>query len=222
MAKSLLPPFGVADQRRAVDENATGAFRSSVASAPSVAYNRRRQKEKVIMLTIANHVLTRRVAAAGGMLLLALTLIGLPGRAHALAEAYPTASPLPVPPGLARIWIFRDFAPYDSLATPYVRLNGAIIGISKSGAVFYRDVAPGTYTVTVDSQGTDVNQFATVDLAPGQQVFVKVLASSQWDSGGGGGDRGGGGWARATFYTWQIQPQAAWAEITRLPLYNGS
>ncbi len=173
------------------------------------------------MLTIVNHVLTRRIAAAGGALLIALALIGLPGRAHALAEAYPTArpAPAPVPPGQARIWIFREYEPYESLATPYVRLNGTIIGVSQSGGVFYRDVAPGTYTVTVDSQGMDVNQFATVDLAPGQQAFVKVLVSNTWASGGGGSR--GGGWARDTFYTWQIQPQAAWAEIAHLPLYNG-
>jgi hypothetical protein len=173
------------------------------------------------MLTIANHVVIRRIAAAGGALLLLLALIGLPGGAHALAEAYPypSARPAPVPPGMARIWIYREYEPYVSLATPYVRLNGAIIGVSQPGGVFYRDVAPGTYEVTVDSQGTDVNQFVTISTAPGQQVFVKVLVSNSWDSGGGGGR--GGGWARDTFYTWQIEPQAGWAEIAHLPLYNG-
>ena len=171
------------------------------------------------MSTIARSVLARRIAAAGGALLLALAIIGLPACAHALAEAYPSARPAPVPRGMARIWIFREYEPYESLATPYVRLNGAVVGVSQPGGVFYRDVAPGAYAVTVDSVGTDVNQFTTVTVAPGQQVFVKVLVSGSWDS-GGGGDRDGG-WARPTFYTWQIEPQAAWAEIARLPFYNG-
>ncbi|HTT81415.1 MAG TPA: hypothetical protein VMF86_17235 [Stellaceae bacterium] len=176
------------------------------------------------MSTIARGILARRIAAAGGAVLLALAMmIGLPACAHALAEAYPSARPAPVPRGMARIWIYREYEPYESLATPYMRLNGAIVGVSQPGAVFYRDVAPGTYAVTVDSQGTDVNQFVTVSLAPGQQAFVKVLVSGTWDSGGGGGggNGGGAGFARPTFYTWQIQPQAAWAEIAHLPLYNG-
>jgi hypothetical protein len=101
-----------------------------------------------------------------------------------------------------------------------VRLNGAIVAISEPGGAFYRDVAPGNYLVTVDSDGTDVYQFVTAGVGAGQQAFVKVLNDPNWDS-GGGGDRGGGGWQRDTFYTWQIAPQAAAAEISRLPLYSG-
>jgi hypothetical protein len=171
------------------------------------------------MTTIRTANLGRRTAQAVGALLLALVMIGLAPRAQALVEPYPTARPASPAPGMARIWIFREYEPYESLATPYVRLNGAVIGVSQPGGVFYRDVAPGTYAVTVDSDGTDTNQFATISLAPGQQAFIKVLVSNSWDS-GGGGERGGG-WARDTFYTWQIQPQAAEPEIARLPLYNG-
>jgi hypothetical protein len=106
------------------------------------------------------------------------------------------------------------------LARPYVRLNGAITGISEPGGVFYRDLAPGTYEVTVDSDGTDVQQFVTVQVAAGQQAYVKVLVSKDWAS-GGGGDRGGSAWQRNTFYTWQIQPAAAAADIARMPYYLG-
>jgi hypothetical protein len=161
----------------------------------------------------------RRIAGAGGMLLFVLAMIGLAPCAHAVVEPYPATQYASVAPGMTRIWIFREYEPYESLATPYVRLNGAIVGVSQPGGVFYRDVPAGTYTVTVDSIGTDVNQFATISLAPGQEAFVKVLVSGSWDS-GGGSDRTGG-WARDTFYTWQIEPQAAEAEIAHLPLYNG-
>ena len=171
-----------------------------------------------------NGVNRRRWSRQVGMTALAALLtvvIGSPVRAD-LSPAAPSLSP--PAPGLARIWIYRLYEPYVSLARPYIRLNGAVIGISEPGGAFYRDVAPGTYAVTVDSNGIDANQFATVGVGPGQQVFVKILDDPLLHSGGGGGERGGGGggWARDTFYTWLIQPQAAAAEISRLALYNGS
>ena len=164
----------------------------------------------------------RLLRVAGTVLLFALTSMGLAQWGPALAAAPGAPGVTPPSPGTARIWIYRDYEPYETLARPYVRLNGAIAGISEPGGVFYRDLAPGTYTVTVDSEGTDVQQFVSVPVAAGQQIYVKVLASASWDSGSGGGERGGGGgWARDTFYTWQIQPQAAAAEIAHMPLYGG-
>jgi hypothetical protein len=173
-------------------------------------------------MTIRRGFLMRRAALGAAALLLAAAMIGFAPRAHAVGEAPTASGTAPMPAGEARIWVYREYQPYESMETPYVRLNGAVIGVSHPGAVFYRDVPPGTYAVTVDSEGTDVNQFTTITVAPGQQAFVKVLVSGSWDSGGGGGDKGGGGgWARPTFYTWQIAPQAAEAEISTMPLTNG-
>ena len=42
------------------------------------------------------------------------------------------------------------------------------------GTIFYRDFAPGTYTFSVDTCGADVNQFPTVQLAPGAQYEFEV------------------------------------------------
>jgi hypothetical protein len=164
-----------------------------------------------------------RLRLVGAAVLLALTSIGLAPPDPALAAATNAPGAGPLSPGTARIWIYRDFEPYETLARPYVRLNGVITGISEPGGVFYRDLAPGTYAVTVDSDGTDLQQFVSVPVATGQQVYVKVLASSGWDSGGGGAGEhgGGGGWARDTFYTWQIQPEVAAPAIARMPLYGG-
>jgi hypothetical protein len=168
--------------------------------------------------------LARRLRLGGAVLLLALTSMSLAPRDLALAAAPNPPGLAPVPPGMARIWIYRDYEPYQTLARPYVRLNGVITGISEPGGAFYRDVAPGTYTATVDSDGTDQVQFVTVTVARGEQVFVKVLSLADWASGGGGGggDQGGGGsgWRHDTFYTRQIQPAAAAAEIARIPLYG--
>ncbi len=164
----------------------------------------------------------KRLRQIGMVALAALLVVAV--RSPVRADFPRAAVNAPPGPGLARIWIYRLDEPYVSLARPYIRLNGAVIGISEPGGAFYRDVAPGTYAVTVDSDGADVNQFATVTVGPRQQVFVKVLDDPFWFSGGGGGDRGGGGgtgWARDTFYTWAVQPQLATAEISRLPLYNG-
>ena len=157
----------------------------------------------------------------GGMLLLlVLAIVGtVPGTlAHAAAANGAQVLP-PVPPGMARIWIYRDYEPFLSLARPYVRLNGAVTGISEPGGAFYRDVAAGAYAVTVDSDGTDTNQFVTVAPSPGQQVFIKVLVDPYWASGGGGSHSAG--YQRDTFYTWWIPPQAALAEMAQLPVYNG-
>jgi hypothetical protein len=185
----------------------------------------RDQPKEVVAMAIRHSDLVRRLAQVAGAVLLALAMVGFPPRAPAVGQTTATVGPAPSA-GTARLWIYRQYEPYESLARPYLRLNGAIVAISEPGGAFYRDVPAGTYVVTVDSGGTDSNQFATVSVAPGQQAFVKVLVSNSWDSGGGGEGNGGGGgsggWARDTFYTWQIEPQAAAAEISHLPLYNGS
>src|ERR1700686_4422811 len=129
----------------------------------------------------------RRLRLGGAVLLLALTIMGVAPRGLALAAAANPPGLAPVSPGMARIWIYRDYEPYQTLARPYVRLNGAIAGISEPGGALYRDVVPGTYTVTVDSDGTDQRQFVTVAAAGGEQVFVKILSLADWAGGGGGG-----------------------------------
>jgi hypothetical protein len=120
----------------------------------------------------------------------------------------------PPPPGYGRIWIYRSYEPYISLATPYVLFNGRIVGVSEPGAAFYRDVLPGDYHITVQSEGRDVNQFVTVGVAPGQQVYVKVEVSKFWDCGGGPG----AGWCHPTFYTRLQLPQVGATAVASLPV----
>jgi hypothetical protein len=161
-------------------------------------------------------LLARSLYRPAALVILAAFLIGAP-----LSPAGAVAAPGSPPPGYARIWLYRYYEPYVSLATPYVRFNDQIVGISKPGAAFYRDVAPGEYRVTVDSEGRDVNQFATVDVVAGQQVYLQVQASRYWDCGGGGGNHGGG-WCRTTFYTRLQLPQVAAEAIAHVPLYDGT
>ena len=132
-----------------------------------------------------------------------------------LAQA---AALVPIPAGMARIWIYRTLDLNQSLARPYVRLNGAVAGISEPGGAFYRDVPAGEYDVTVDSIGQDVDQWARVAVAPGQQIYVQVDDAPHWDCGGGRR----GGWCRDTFYTRLQLPEIGAAAVARLPYTGGA
>jgi hypothetical protein len=154
--------------------------------------------------------LSRCAAACAAALLLAGSLP---------ATTAPAASVVltPVPPGAARIWIYRDYEPYGSRNFAPVTLNGVLTGhASPDGSAFYRDVAPGQYHIAAVSDGTDVNQDRLVNLALGQEAFVKILSSTSWDS---GGDMQA--YRRDTFYVSLVAPQVARAELPTRPLSGG-
>ncbi|MBV8120908.1 MAG: hypothetical protein JO081_13345, partial [Alphaproteobacteria bacterium] len=113
-----------------------------------------------------------------------------------------------------RIWIFRTDLPEITRETPYVRINGQIVGVALLGRAFYRDVPPGNYEVTVDSRGVAPSQFAHFGLAPGQTAYVAIDANSWW---------AGLCWRCeiATFYTLIVAPQLALAELAVIPLVGG-
>ena len=108
----------------------------------------------------------------------------------------------PVPPGVARVWFLRQFEPAESLATPMIYVNGVPLAASQPGTAFFRDLAPGNYTFTVDSYGVDTNQAATLQLVPGMQPYLEIQSLRSWDR---FGDSGG----RDTFYVRAISAQ--WA-----------
>jgi hypothetical protein len=148
-------------------------------------------------------------AAATAFLLIATGCAQLPPTS---AVAIP-----PIPSGGARIWFYRDYEPYETLARPYVRLNEQVVGISEPGGAFYRDVPPARYSITVDTAGRDVNQFAEIDLAAGQQAYAKVLSLRSWLADDclawGGCD---------TFYVRLMPAEVARAAIARSPFYASS
>jgi hypothetical protein len=148
----------------------------------------------------------RRRGAATALLLVAANCTQFP----------PTSSATnpPIPAGEARLWVYRDGGPRETQMRPYLRLNGQIAGISEPNGAFYRDVAPGHYAVTVDSYlSTDFDQFADIDLAPGQEAYVMVLSQGHRV----GSERGG----RENFYTRVIPAEAARADVARRPFYGG-
>jgi len=125
--------------------------------------------------------------------------------APAMAEAPAVA---PVPPGAARIWFYRDWLPSESLNLANIDVNGQYIGSVANGGSFYRDVPPGHYHIAPQSYNRDFNQDTNVDLAPGDQVYVKILSLQAWD----GACRD---CARDTFYAWRVAPPAAPPVVAR-------
>src|SRR5438067_58098 len=104
----------------------------------------------------------RLLPAVAGM-----TLLGTGTGADA---AYPPAAQYvssAAPANQARIWFYRVANPYDSTGTPYVRLNGAVVGVSQPGTAFFVDVPPGHYHLSADSFGEDYNQTRDIDIGPG-------------------------------------------------------
>ena len=121
----------------------------------------------------------------------------------------------PVPPGEARIWIYRNDTPQDSQERPYLRLNGQVAGIAEPDGAFYRDLPPGHYRVSVDSYGAPyANQFAEIDLgAAGETAFVEVSSMQE--------KVGGPVASRTFFFTRSVPADAARAAIARSPFYGG-
>jgi Protein of unknown function (DUF2846) len=144
--------------------------------------------------------LVRRLTAT--VLLLALASVA---PARAMAEAPGVA---PVPPGAARIWFYRDWLPSESLNLANIDVNGQYVGSVANGGSFYRDVLPGHYHIVPQSYNHDFNQDANVDLAPGEQVYIKILSLQSWD----GACRD---CARDTFYAWHVAPPAPSPVVAR-------
>jgi len=141
----------------------------------------------------------------------------------ACAELPKTASLAipPIPTGDARVWFYRPIDAYDSMATPYIRMNDAIVATSMPNGASYRDVPAGPYHITVDSYGKDFNQDKNVQLAAGQELFVEIVSLRSWVPTGAGGDESGGGgdFGRNTFYVWLIPADKARDEVSRSLFY---
>jgi hypothetical protein len=147
--------------------------------------------------------------ALGASLLTSACAGGPPGTPYSeVAQTLPA-----VATGEARVYFFRDYEPYESLARPWIYLNDQKVGISEPGGVYYRDVTPGTYRIKVDSEGLYWNQFKTVTLAAGDVEYVKIESLRSWDE----GDQ----FDRDTFVVALIGPPAAQRQIADLRYVSG-
>jgi hypothetical protein len=91
----------------------------------------------------------------------------------------------PIPPQQGRIWFYREVDTGDvNTTTPYVRLNGAIAGVPDPGGAFYRDIPPGTYRITVDSEGNSPRPTQEVALVAGQEIYARIGLGGSWNGQG--------------------------------------
>ena len=114
----------------------------------------------------------------------------------------------PLPAEMARIYFYRFYQPYESLARPWIYLNRREALISIPGAVLMLDVAPGAYEIYVYSQGDYPGQFKHVVLRSGDALYVRVDASKSWWS--------GLRYQRDTFVATLVAPERAHIETANL------
>jgi hypothetical protein len=109
---------------------------------------------------------------ASGLLLIAA------GGAQPLAAAAP-----PIRAGEARIWFYQYETRVKSRALiPTIVANGTYIGSATPGTVFYRDLAPGHYEITIPNLSGFKYGSAHFDLAAGQQPGSTHRASAPCSS----------------------------------------
>ena len=107
----------------------------------------------------------------------------------------------------------RDLGLCPAAANPDYR-HGAHLVLPRHGPLF-------DYHISVDSYGVDFGQTKDVDLAPGAEIYAKVVSNDHWIEGGGGGRGGGGGYHRDTFYVWLYPAEQARPVIAQSWFYGG-
>jgi len=119
----------------------------------------------------------RRLAALAMLILAAGCAGSFPPRFQETA-----AQAAPVPAGSARIFVYREYEPYEGAGRPYVSLNGERIGIAEPGGAIYRDVAPGTYRVTVASYAVWPFPPPPLTVKAGEVRYIKIGSLQTWAS----------------------------------------
>lgn len=86
-----------------------------------------------------------------------------------------------IPAGQGRIWFYQGYEPpsgganYSPASIPTIVANGTYVGTASSRSVFYRDVLPGRYDITIPNPGGFQYQSAHFELPAGQQAFIKIV-----------------------------------------------
>lgn len=158
--------------------------------------------------------MARRLILLSALALAAGPLVSCAGPYPDLQPFVAVEAKLPPPaPGQARIYFYRLLSYYDVPDGTSVYLNQQTVGYSRIGTVFYRDVNPGNYLVSVLSRGAYPNQFKTIQVKPGQVWYIRIESLLSWSySTGGSGIAARGD----TFTVNIVEPAAAKQEIQGL------
>lgn len=154
--------------------------------------------------------LPRRVLRIPLVFILLLAACATPAEAPAAYVAQP--------PGTARLVIYRPFHYYGPTLYLTVSLNGRVIGTLAPNAAIYRDVPPGSYTITFTPTRPAPNQFKTVTVALGNSSYIRIEALSPW---GCSGERLGSGCDITGFTSDVMDPTTAEHDLQAVPLLRG-
>lgn len=122
-------------------------------------------------------------------------------------------------PGTARLLFYRPFSFQGPSGVLTLSLNNNVIGTLPRNSAIYRDVAPGTYTLTFSPTRSAPNQFATVTVGPGSVSYIKIDALPQRLC--TGGRLGGGNCDIAGFTSMVMDPATAARELQAVQLLRG-
>lgn len=114
-------------------------------------------------------------AFAAGALLLLCACAGQPRGPAFASVALP-----PVPADTARIFFYRFYEPYESLALSPIYLNRREAAVSVPGEVSMLDVAPADYELYVYSRNDFPNSLKHVALRSGDALYVRVDVVKNW------------------------------------------
>jgi hypothetical protein len=142
-----------------------------------------------------------------------LLMVAVAACAGPTGPLFPDAVSKISPPatGMARIYFYREYEPYESLTQAFLYLNGQRVAVSVSGGVSYRDVAPATYTISAWTQGDFPNGSRTVAAHAGDIIYAKVESLRAWQSGGGDPS-----YERDTFIVTLMDPAQAHRDLARM------
>ena len=144
------------------------------------------------------------------MVLIGFGLLGLAACAPQPGETASQASVPALQPNMARVWVLRSpsLGSVNTGADPIVYANGAPLAQSSQNTVFFHDFPPGTYHFTVQQYGTPTNQVDTLQLAPGLEAYVQVVAVPAYYVGSAA--------SGPTFEVMTMAPQEAQASMASL------
>ena len=116
----------------------------------------------------------------------------------------------------ARVRFYREVdTAAENTTTPYVRLTGAIFDVPVQGGAFYRDVPPGRYQITINSEGMSPSLSRDVALVAGKQIYVRISLGGSWNGQGiyhhGAAERGRTHCnpAQPILWRWRIERQSS-------------
>jgi|SRR5580692_3875062 hypothetical protein len=120
-------------------------------------------------------------------------------------------SPASIPKGYGRIGIYRLYEPSVSSNVANVDLNGVRVeSLLPWGTVYYQDLPPGEYRVTVENS-VAANDSKDLVVSAGQNVFAKIVVADSFLSGGGTM-----GVHREGFFVWLVARDQAQDEVVQI------